>query len=333
MSISRPSKQPSYMDDRKRIEQQEGVLTFARIAELERKPVEGKFDSLHLREIHRRIFQDLPHHAPGEYRPVAPSHVKNRELESSGYRYHVYYAHRSQIDGGVEKVLSEFGGPDTLRGLSIEHFSERMAKLYGDLDYLHPFKEGNSRTLRAFTRQLAKEAGYDFNWNATNANADSRDRLYIARDKEVIQRSFPGLDQERAMKTNNRDEYEAYELFLEPFAKADTLRTLIKESAYQLEAKADTSNQRMAESFAKDSPEEAVKKHPELAGAAALAAAMDKKAQTDGLSPAQREVVAARVRQNLANSIERGDVPSVQIREDKQVKAEKQQKSEPEPER
>jgi cell filamentation protein len=318
------------MDDRKRIEQQEGILTFARIAELERKPVEGKFDSLHLREIHRRIFQDLPHHAPGEYRPVAPSHVKNRELESSsGYRYHVYYAHRSQIDGGVEKVLAEFGGPDTLRGLSIEHFSERMAKLYGDLDYLHPFKEGNSRTLRTFTRQLAREAGYDFNWNATNANADSRDRLYIARDKEVIQRSFPGLDQERAMKTNSRDEYEAYALFLEPFAKSDTLRTLVKESVYQFEAKVDTPNQRMADSFAKDSPEEAVKKHPELAGAAALAAAMDKKAQADSLSPAQREVVAARVRQNLVNSIERGDVPSVQIREDKQVKAEKHQKPEP----
>jgi cell filamentation protein len=312
------------MDDRKRIEQQEGILTFARIAELERKPVEGKFDSLHLREIHRRIFQDLPHHAPGEYRPVAPSHVKNRELESSGYRYHVYYAHRSQIDDGVEKVLAEFGGPDTLRGLSIEHFSERMEKLYGDLDYLHPFKEGNSRTLRTFTRQLAREAGYDFNWNATNANADSRDRLYIARDKEVIQRSFPGLDQERAMKTNSRDEYEAYALFLEPFAKADTLRTLIKESAYQFEAKADTSNQRMAESFAKDSPEEAVKKHPELAGAAALAAAMDKKAQADGLTPEQRKIVAERVRQNVINSIERGDVPSVQIREEKQVTVEKE---------
>lgn len=83
------------------------------------------------------------------------------------------------------------------------------------------------------------------------------------------------------------------------------------------EAKANTPHQRMAESFAKDSPEEAVKKHPELAGAAALAAAMDKRAQTDGLSPAQREVVAARVRQNLVNSIERGNIPETKIKEEK----------------
>jgi hypothetical protein len=83
------------------------------------------------------------------------------------------------------------------------------------------------------------------------------------------------------------------------------------------EVKKNTPHQRMAESFTKDSPEEAVKKHPELAGAAALAAAMDKKAQTDGLSPAQREIVAARVRQNLVNSIERGNIPEIKIKEEK----------------
>jgi hypothetical protein len=76
-------------------------------------------------------------------------------------------------------------------------------------------------------------------------------------------------------------------------------------------------NIELAETFAKDSPEEAVKKHPELAGAAALAAAMDKKAQADGLSPAQREIVTARVRQNIVNSIERGNIPEINIKEEK----------------
>jgi len=134
----------------------------------------------------------------------------------------------------VEKVLAEFGGPGSLRGLDVEQFSARMAKLYGDLDYLHPFKEGNSRTLRAFTAQLAREAGHELHWNATNADAASRVRLYIARDKEVMQRAFPGLDQERAMKTESRAEYEAYTLFMAPLSKADTLQKLIKESVSQV---------------------------------------------------------------------------------------------------
>ena len=147
------------MPDKQQIEQREGALTFARIGEFDDAPVKGKFDAVHLKEVHRRIFQDLPHHAPGEYRPDAPVHIKARELEGLGHRYHVHYAPRSEVDADVEKVLSEFGGPDSLRGLNAEQFSARMAKLHGDLDHLHPFKEGNSRTLRAFTAQLAREAG------------------------------------------------------------------------------------------------------------------------------------------------------------------------------
>jgi cell filamentation protein len=218
------------MDEWQWVEQREGALSFARIGELDDDPVQGKFDAAHLKEIHRRIFQDLPHHAPGEYRPDAPAHIKGRALESSFYRYHVHYAPRSRVDAGVEKTLAEFGGPDALRGLNAGQFSARMAKLYGDMDYLHPFKEGNSRTLRAFTTQLAREAGRELDWGTTNADAASRDRLYIARDKEVTQRAFPGLDQARAMKTESRAEYEAYVRVLAPFAEADTLQALIMES-------------------------------------------------------------------------------------------------------
>jgi cell filamentation protein len=213
------------MPDKQQLEQREGALTFARIGELDDAPVKGKFDAAHLREIHRRIFQDLPHHAPGEYRPDAPIWVKGRSLEASGGRYPVHYAPRSQVDAGVEEVLTEFGGPDRLRGLNAEQFSSHMAKLYGDLDHLHPFKEGNSRTLRAFTAQIAREAGVELNWNKTDVDAASRNRLYIARDKEVMQRAFPGLDQDRAMRTGNPAETQAYIKFVAPFRKADGLES------------------------------------------------------------------------------------------------------------
>ena len=222
------------MDEARRIALQEGALTFARIGELDDAPVDGSFDAMHLNEVHRRIFQDLPHHAPGAYRPAAPAHIKARMLEHSGHRYFVHYAPRSQVDAGVVQVLSDLGGPGGLKGLDAPRFAQRMARLYGDLDYLHPFKEGNSRTLRAFTRQLASTAGYALDWNTTNADAASRDRLYIARDKEVLKRAFPGLDQERAMKTEHRAEYEAYVRFVAPFNQADTLQMLIEASVRPL---------------------------------------------------------------------------------------------------
>lgn len=71
----------------------------------------------------------------------------------------------------------------------------------------------------------------------------------------------------------------------------------------------------LAETFRKDSPADAVKKHPDLAGAYAAEAAMEKQAQADALTPTQKAVVMARVRQNMANSIERGDIPEVKVKE------------------
>ena len=71
-----------------------------------------------------------------------------------------------------------------------------------------------------------------------------------------------------------------------------------------------------AESFQKDSREVALKKHPELAGAYAAQAAMQKKMDADRLSPEQQAVVKARVNKNIVNSIEAGKIPEVNRREE-----------------
>lgn len=94
------------------------------------------------------------------------------------------------------------------------------------------------------------------------------------------------------------------------------------------EVKPGSANKRMAEAFANESPVEAVKKHPELAGAAAAVAVMDKKAEADGLTPAQRAVVTARVRQNVVNSIERGDIPEVMVKEEVEVRRDAREEKE-----
>jgi hypothetical protein len=87
-------------------------------------------------------------------------------------------------------------------------------------------------------------------------------------------------------------------------------------------APADSKNKRMAETFANASPAAAVKEYPELAGAATAAAAIGKKAEADGLTPAQRAVVDARVKHNIVNSIERGEIPEVKVKEEIQLQHE-----------
>ncbi|MEP6606751.1 MAG: LPD7 domain-containing protein, partial [Nitrosospira sp.] len=72
-------------------------------------------------------------------------------------------------------------------------------------------------------------------------------------------------------------------------------------------------NIKMAEAFATQAPAEAVKNYPELAGAVAAVAAIDKKAVADGLSAPQRAIVSARARENAVNSIAKGQIPNVKI--------------------
>ena len=67
--------------------------------------------------------------------------------------------------------------PAALGKLKTREFTAATAKLYAATDYIHPFKDGNSRTLREFTRQLAKESGYRIDWERFNQQPAGRDIL------------------------------------------------------------------------------------------------------------------------------------------------------------
>lgn len=69
-----------------------------------------------------------------------------------------------------------------------------------------------------------------------------------------------------------------------------------------------------AEVFRQGSPERAMQQHPELAAAYGGMAAIEAKAKAEGLDEQQRAVVMARVHENVAASIERGDAANLQVR-------------------
>ena len=77
-----------------------------------------------------------------------------------------------------------------------------------------------------------------------------------------------------------------------------------------------TMAQRMADSLVNDPPEKAVQKFPALANAVAALEAINKRAEQDGLSQHQRDIVVSRARQHLRNSIERVEqIPDVRLSE------------------
>jgi cell filamentation protein len=47
-----------------------------------------------------------------------------------------------------------------LAGLSAEEFASQAAVIIGDVNYVHPFREGNGRTQLQYLKQLADRAGH-----------------------------------------------------------------------------------------------------------------------------------------------------------------------------
>lgn len=182
--------------------QLEADLTSFRILELRLAPVIGEFDVAHLQEIHRRIFQDLPSVGfsdvtPGEFRPPVDAGVtwmKHRVLESTSGPLFVAY---SKMDAAamqrLEQVLKRHP-VNALAQLNPKEFGAVFSKIYSELDYVHPFLDGNSRTLRSFTSQLAEQAGYVIEWERFAASPQGRDALYIARDLAVNKLAKPGIE-------------------------------------------------------------------------------------------------------------------------------------------
>jgi cell filamentation protein len=199
-------------------DQDEARWTRFRAAELAAEPVAGHFDAAHLREINRRLFQDLPNlgyndATPGEYRPpVEGNHdwYKTRALEGHAARPVVAYSRmddsaRQEIDRALRAAE-----PARLSPLATADFTDAIADLYTRLDYLHPFPDGNSRTLRMFTHQLAEASGFELDWSRFAQSGAGRNVLYVARDLSVNRLALDriGSDETRRQVTLTLDQFD-----------------------------------------------------------------------------------------------------------------------------
>jgi Protein involved in cell division len=166
---------------------------FKNLIKLGISPVQGNFDIDHLKEIHRRICDGESDFSPGTFRHPVDSgkdQTKNRQLASvDAQSFVVYSSMNDESMEELETILAK-ADPKCLRDLGTEDFIKEISEIYSQLDYIHPFEDGNSRTLRVFVRQLAEESGYYLDWSIFNASDVARDKLYIARDNAVRQISY-----------------------------------------------------------------------------------------------------------------------------------------------
>lgn len=107
----------------------------------------GHFDLGHLRAIHHHLFQDVCDWA-GDIRTVEISKGNSQ------------FQFRRFIETGMADIHRRLEGTDYLRGLSWEAFAARAGPILGDVNYVHPFREGNGRTQLQYLKQLTLQAGH-----------------------------------------------------------------------------------------------------------------------------------------------------------------------------
>ena len=64
------------------------------------------------------------------------------------------------IETELDKLLAKLKTENYLENLDRNSLSNRLAFYLSELNVLHPFREGNGRTIREFIRQLAFKNGY-----------------------------------------------------------------------------------------------------------------------------------------------------------------------------
>lgn len=57
-----------------------------------------------------------------------------------------------------------------MKNLNKSTFLDELTELYHDLNMLHPFREGNGRTLRLFITLLVRNAGYNLNFSECDSD-------------------------------------------------------------------------------------------------------------------------------------------------------------------
>ena len=147
------------LTDRVELATAEKRLATARIGQLRRRRLPGRYDLDHLRAFHWTIFQDVYPWA-GQLRTVL--------IVKAGASFCLPHL----IEPTAADVFDRLAADRYLRGRNRDGFLDGLTSLLAEVNALHPFREGNGRTQRAFLSQLARDAGYRLRWEHVDRDAN-----------------------------------------------------------------------------------------------------------------------------------------------------------------
>lgn len=126
--------------DEKELSVAEREITGLRSLEFLSNPYSDKLDFNYIKKLHRHLFSDI--------------------YEWAGFCQH------ELIEINAEALFNQLEYEKYLAELNEKMIIERLATYLGDLNTIHPFREGNGRVQRLFIRELARRSGYLINFDS-----------------------------------------------------------------------------------------------------------------------------------------------------------------------
>ena len=145
------------------LEDKEAAITSIRAMELDSNPIKGDYDLEHLKRIHKHLFSDIYEWA-GELRTVDIAKGNS-------------FCPCANIESYSAQIFGELRSDDYLRNLDEDEFVEKLAYYLGEINVIHPFREGNGRAQRKFIEQLSIDAGHPLSFKSI-----SREEMIVACD-------------------------------------------------------------------------------------------------------------------------------------------------------
>ena len=138
------------IENKDRLSEAERRITSIRIFEISQTPIRGDFDLNHLQKIHKFIFHDVYPWA-GKLRTV--NIAKGNQFCNCMY-----------IEQGFVSIYEKLKNDCFLLTASPDTICGKLAYYLGEINAIHPFREGNGRTQRVYIQFIAQVAGYSVNF-------------------------------------------------------------------------------------------------------------------------------------------------------------------------
>ena len=146
--------------DNKLLKTAEEEITLIKQMELLKNPIKGNFSKAHLMNIHKFIFEDIYSFA---------GKIRREQISKADTMFYP----PNLIDRELDKVFVKIKEKNMLKETDEEKVYDNLAYVMAELNIIHPFSEGNGRSIREFIRLMAKRMGYELNWG----NVDKKELL------------------------------------------------------------------------------------------------------------------------------------------------------------